>query len=75
MNAWFDSRSKMAARVLSVQETEPWGQSFASVGIQREGSAVRLPYVWELFVARDGSHLPDGMPEGFAQRTLWRLNI
>jgi hypothetical protein len=75
MNAWFDSWSKMATRVFSIPEAEFWGQSLTSFGIQRERSAVRLSHVWELFITRDRFHLPNGMSKGFAQWTLWRLDI
>ena len=39
-----------------------------------EGSAVWLPHVRELPFAGDGVHLPDGMPKGFAERSLRRLH-
>jgi hypothetical protein len=46
----------------------------AKIELAVKGPAIRMPHVRQLPPARDGFHLPDGMPKGFAQRTLRRLD-
>ena len=69
MNAWFYSRSEMAACLYPISKAGFWGSSPAGSRARRKGTIVRLPDVRELFAAGNGPDLPDGMSERTSQ---WR---